>query len=198
MGRQKTISDDEVLGIARAVFRQRGHTATTREIALAAGISEAILYQRFGSKDQLFFAAMLPRGPDLELLLGPEEPLDSARSYLRKIVVRLGEHFAEVIPMALRVMMHPSFDQANLARVNPGGPAVLHEALTQRLRLLEQRGEITLTSTAVTARLLLSLAHDWALKSAHGGKPRSSNELREMVDVLWEGLRPRSEASGKK
>src|SRR5262245_60647331 len=51
MGRHKTISDDEVLQVARGLFREKGHTATTREIAEAAGISEAILYQRFGSKD---------------------------------------------------------------------------------------------------------------------------------------------------
>src|SRR5262245_3040268 len=44
MGRQKTITDDEVLRIARNVFRAQGHTATTREIAQAAGISEAVLY----------------------------------------------------------------------------------------------------------------------------------------------------------
>ena len=58
MGRQKTISDEQVLRVARDLFRDKGHTATTREIAQAAGISEAILYQRFGSKDDLFFAAM--------------------------------------------------------------------------------------------------------------------------------------------
>src|SRR5262245_55774446 len=104
MGRKKTITDDEVLRIARNIFRQQGHTATTRDIAQAAGISEAILYQRFGSKDHLFFAAMHPRGPDLEELLGPEDPLGDARSYLRATVVRLGEHFAEIIPLALHVM----------------------------------------------------------------------------------------------
>src|SRR6516162_1159464 len=74
MGRHKTITDEEVLGIARRIFRAQGHTATTREIAQAAGISEAILYQRFGSKNELFFAAMHPRGPDLEQLLGPKDP----------------------------------------------------------------------------------------------------------------------------
>ena len=80
MSRPKTISDDEVLRIACDVFREHGHTVSTREIAQAAGISEAILYQRFGSKDGLFFAAMHARGPDVEQLLGPEDPADDARN----------------------------------------------------------------------------------------------------------------------
>src|SRR5262245_57417430 len=109
MGRLKTITDDEVLGIARSVFRTQGHTATTRQIAEAAGISEAILYQRFGSKNELFFASMRPLWPDVERLLGPKKPVVDALTYLRDVVVRLGKHFAEVIPLGLRVMMHPSF-----------------------------------------------------------------------------------------
>src|SRR5262245_42270109 len=129
MGRQKTITDDEVLRIARNIFREQGHTATTREIAQAAGISEAILYQRFGSKDQLFFAAMHPRGPDLEDLLGPKDPPEEALQYLHAVVVRLGEQFAEVIPLALHVMTHPSSNPTRLARANPGGPAAHVESL---------------------------------------------------------------------
>src|SRR5438270_2393813 len=108
MGRYKTISDDEVLRVARDVFREQGHTASTRAVAEAAGISEAVLYQRFGSKDDLFFAAMHPRGPDLDELLGPKDPPDDARQYLRATVVRLGRYFAGVIPVALHVMTHPS------------------------------------------------------------------------------------------
>src|SRR5260370_35162729 len=133
MGRQKTISNDEVLGIARDLFRARGHGATMRQIAEAAGVSEGVLYQRFGSKDDLFFAAMHPRGPDIEQLLGPKDPLDDARIYLRSVVVRIGKYFAEVIPLALRVMTHPSFDPGSLARAQPNAAAVLRGAPAEPL-----------------------------------------------------------------
>jgi AcrR family transcriptional regulator len=193
MGRQKTITDDEVLRIARDIFRRQGHTATTREIALAAGISEAVLYQRFGSKDELFFTAMRPRGPDIERLLGPSDPSDDARTYLRAVAVRLGEHFAEVIPLALRVMMHPSRDPAGPVSYRPGGPVILSTELAERLKALVRRGEIATPSAVATARVLISLAHDWALRHVHGAA-RGVRELKEMVDVVWEGLRPREPA----
>src|SRR6516164_10007940 len=139
MGRHKTISDDDVLRVARDVFLAQGHTATTREIAEAAGISEAILYQRFGSKDDLFFAAMHPRGPDIEVILGPVDPPDDARCYLSAVVVRIGHYFAEVIPLALRVMTHPSFDPGSLARAQPNAAAILRKGLMERLPYLARR-----------------------------------------------------------
>jgi AcrR family transcriptional regulator len=192
MGRHKTISDAEVLRIAREVFREHGHTATTRQIAEAAGISEAVLYQRFGSKDSLFFAAMHLGGPDVEHLLGPKAPVEDGHTYLRQVVVRLGEYFADIIPLALREMMHPAFDPAKLARTQPGGPLALQEGLGERLAALARRRQMAMTS-AVTARLLVSLAHDWALRGAlsHGTRSLHVGELEAMVDVLWEGLRPR-------
>jgi AcrR family transcriptional regulator len=192
MGRHKTISDDDVLGIARDLFRTRGHTATTREIADAAGVSEAVLYQRFGSKDHLFFAAMHATGPDVEELLGPIDPPDDAQTYLRAVVVRLGKYFAEVIPLAVRVMTHPSFDPRTLERLQPRGPAALHEGLAKRLESLARRERIAISSAAVTARLLASLAHDWALANvlAHGRPSRGPRDLKVMVDVVWAGMRP--------
>src|SRR5437868_5096898 len=38
MTRPKTISNEEILAAARAIFRKSGHAAPTREIAIAAGI----------------------------------------------------------------------------------------------------------------------------------------------------------------
>jgi len=192
MGRQKTISDDEVLRIARELFRARGHTATTREIAEAVGVSEAVLYQRFGSKDELFFAAMHPRGPDIEALLGQPEEGEDAHAYLRAVVVRMGRYFGEIIPLALRVMMHPSFDPAMLARMPPGGPASVHEGLARRLSVFARQKQIAATPQAA-ARILVSLAHDWALSGvfALAHHAQRERQLKEMVDVVWEGLRPR-------
>lgn len=192
MGRHKTISDHDVLSIARELFRTHGHTTTTRQIAEAAGISEAILYQRFGSKDHLFFAAMHAIGPDIEELLGPSQPSEDAQAYLRAVVVRLGKYFAEVIPLALRVMTHPSFDPGSLARAQPNAAAVLKEALAERLAFLARRKRMALQSEAMTARLLVSLAHDWALGTvlSPAGSAHREGELKKMVDVVWEGLRP--------
>jgi AcrR family transcriptional regulator len=194
MGRHKTISDEDVLSIARDLFRARGHGATTRQIAEAAGISEAILYQRFGSKDDLFFAAMHPRGPDIEQLLGPEDPLDDAHTYLCDVVVRIGKYFSEVIPVALRVMTHPSFDPGSLARAQPNAATVLQQGLTVRLTSLARRKQIAVSSQAMAARILVSLAHDWALGSvlSPASAPHRERDLKAMVDVVWEGLRARS------
>jgi hypothetical protein len=46
-------------------------------------------------------------------------------------------------------------------------------------------------SEAVPAKLLVSLAHDWALRTvlSPGTPSRRDRELKEMVDVVWEGLR---------
>jgi len=193
MGRHKTISDEAVLGIARRLFRAHGHGATTRQIAEAAGISEAVLYQRFGSKDDLFFAAMHPRGPDVEELLGPSEPPDDARAYLRLVVGRIGKYFADVIPQALRVMTHPSFDPGSLARAQPNAATVLREGLAERLGSLARRKRIATPSVTVSARLLVSLAHDWALGGvlSPGSTANRNRQLEAMVDVVWEGLRSR-------
>ena len=57
----------EILLAARPVFGSRGyHSATTREIAAAAGVSEALLYQHFPGKQQLFEAVVQGCAGDLE------------------------------------------------------------------------------------------------------------------------------------
>jgi len=195
MARPKTISDEDVLRVARDLFRARGHTATTREIAQAAGISEAILYQRFGSKDELFFAAMHPTGPDIERLLGPADPPDDARTYVHAVTLRIADYFADVIPLALRIMTHPLFDHASFGRALPHTHGHLQEGLASRLDSLARRGRLVTRSARATARVLVSLAHDWALAGVHGrgATAKRARDLKELVDVVWNGLQNRGD-----
>ena len=58
MPRPVTISEDTILEAARALFIEKGPRATTAEIAKRAGVSEGILFKRFGSKAALHRAAI--------------------------------------------------------------------------------------------------------------------------------------------
>ncbi len=195
MGRHKTISDEDVLAAARGVFQEKGHAASTREIAAAAGVSEAVLYQRFKSKNALFFSAMLPCGPDLAAVLGPAEPASDAHAYVRGAVERMAVYFAECLPAAMQVMMHPAFDAAAFAKSGPmTGTERLATELAARLRRLHRRRQIAATSFVAAARSLTALAHDWALHAVLSGRIAKADRhhLLAMADVVWHGLAPAS------
>jgi AcrR family transcriptional regulator len=53
---------------AREVFAERGYGATTREIAARAGVSHDLIFRYFGSKEKLFFEAVV--APLLEAVGG--------------------------------------------------------------------------------------------------------------------------------
>jgi AcrR family transcriptional regulator len=63
-----------ILAAAKHVFGVSGyHDATTREIAAAAGVSEALLYQHFPGKRQLFETLIRGAAEDLERRLREAE-----------------------------------------------------------------------------------------------------------------------------
>jgi AcrR family transcriptional regulator len=60
-----TQTRDAILAAARAQFAGRGYTGTTvRSVAAAADVNPALIHHYFGSKDQLFLAALnMPVNP---------------------------------------------------------------------------------------------------------------------------------------
>jgi AcrR family transcriptional regulator len=64
-------TSDDVLAAARALFAERGYRATTvRGIAATAGVTPAMVHHFFGSKQQVFLAAIrMPIDP-VQLLAG--------------------------------------------------------------------------------------------------------------------------------
>jgi AcrR family transcriptional regulator len=189
MTRPKTITDEELLTVARRVFRQLGHTASTRAIAQEAGISEGVLYQRFGSKEDLFFASMAPRAPDIEAVLGPLPPNEEASAFLRNVLIRMARSFSEVIPLAIQIITHPSAHRTRVERAQLG-LTQLHKALVARLAWFEAHGHVRPSTAQRTAQLLLSLSHDWAIGHAgfgRGGR-QGTRDLEEMAEIVWKGV----------
>jgi AcrR family transcriptional regulator len=195
MSRPKTISDESLLAVARKLFRAQGHAVSTREVAESAGISEAVLYQRFGNKDELFFAAMAPSAPDIAEILGPEIPDLGPKEYLTATTEHLADYFGEVLPLAVRLITHPSFDHRSLGRVH-AGQEKLREGLLVRLTWFERGKRLRRATAESLTQLLISLAHDWALssvlspRSATRRGPDESSPLAALVELVWKGAAP--------
>jgi AcrR family transcriptional regulator len=198
LGRIKTISDDDILAHARDVFRAGGHAASTREVARAAGISQAVLYQRFGSKEALFTRAMTPESPDLEELLGLYPPR-SARADLKRIANRIAGYLVSLTPTLLHVLAHPDLDRSHLVHWHEQLPfhALLH-ALTARFRKLSQDGLIGPVNASSAAKALLAAAHSASLVHALSGNSELETLLDQvdgMVEIMWSGFAPTPERS---
>ncbi len=130
MARTKTISDAELLEVARGVFVEAGFGASSKEIARRAGVSEGVLFQRFLTKEELFFAAMTPPVADVSRMLN--HPGTTGQPLLEKITFAMLEYFRLLMPVLIPVMSHPSFVFEEFARRQPDSPlAVLRRQLTE-------------------------------------------------------------------
>ena len=192
MGRARTVEDEDILEAARLAFLDRGQLATTREIADAAGISQAVLYQRFGSKDDLFFAAMAPPPPDLEDLLGepPRAPEDT-EAYLADVAERLYRYFETVAPLFVQLATHTAFHSDHLADAH--GPMMesgLVGTLGARLGGLADRGFVRKGDGSAMAGLLISVVHGEALSAALLKTPPDEKRRRETIRLIWRGMKP--------
>jgi len=193
LGRARIVNDEEILRRARGVFREGGHAASTREVARAAGVSQAVLYQRFGSKADLFFRAMSPDPPDLESLFGPY-PARNARSDLEQIGIRLGNYLRSLMPTLLHVLAPPHLDRARLARWHEGLPFLpIVSALAERLARFRNDGLIGRVDPIASARAFLAAVHSAALLESmthRGGGGKGHTSVEALIDVLWTGLAP--------
>ena len=192
MGRARTVEDEDILEAARQVFLNRGQLATTREIAEAAGISQAVLYQRFGSKDELFFSAIAPPAPNVEELLGelPSKPGQTER-YITDVCERLHRYFEKVAPLFIQLGTHASFDPAHLAQAHrPVVDSGLMEAFSRRLDELAAIGHVRKGDGGAMAQLLISVVHGEALSSALLNTAPDADRRREMIKLIWRGLSP--------
>ena len=193
MGRNKQVSDEAVLEAAKAVFVEQGFGASTREVARRAGISEAVLYQRYKTKVGLFFAAMVPPPIELAAATGAGQP--SVTADLHDLAASIMRYFRDAMPVLLQVVTHPSFNLADLADRESRLPLQsLGEAIAACLERHRNRGAITANVARVQAATLtlLSTLHSLALferMGAHGGLfPEAV--VQDIVGLIVDGLTP--------
>lgn len=201
MGRPRTISDESLLQQARLQFEAKGFAASTKEIAKAAGVSEAVLFQRFETKERLFFTAMLPPTPDLAKILGkPPSTPAGTREHLIALAGRLLRHLIAAMPGILRLVTHPSFG------VNMADGAHRHfladelnMAVEKRFSELQKLGGLGDADIGASAKVFLGLLHTMALHHVVMQSPAiGTKPIERAVNVLWIGIRPQDSEPDEK
>jgi AcrR family transcriptional regulator len=195
---------DRLLDAAAHVMRTRGLArATTREIARAAGYSEATLYKHFEDKSDLFLAVLHERLPSFlpfvdQLFSGPDEvPLRDRLAAVARTAIAFYE---ESFPMVASVFSEPELLAAHrtAAAGRGGGPHRPAEAVVRYLRAEQQRGRVRDGADCeAAAGLLLGACLQYAFLRSYSQQPADPEAVaahaRALADTLVAGLTPASQ-----
>jgi AcrR family transcriptional regulator len=104
MARPPKITNEAILTAARQVFLAQGVGASTVEIATIAGISEASIFKRFGTKQALFLAAMGAETPKWVKELPHQVPTTAIKTELTDISTQMLDFYRVVLPRVMMMM----------------------------------------------------------------------------------------------
>jgi AcrR family transcriptional regulator len=200
MGRKKTISDANLLAVARAVFIEQGFGASTKEIARRAGVSEGVLYQRFSTKDELFFAAMIPPPADVMAIFQGGQRL-KGRQLVEKLTLALLDFSRQALPVMLPLMMHPAFRLEEFAARHPDSPLfVLRREIGPFLMRESQAGKLGAVDPRGASLLLWTFAQGLAFFEKLGAHDGTFDPeiIQATLDCVWTGLSPGNQARSRR
>jgi len=190
MGRKKVISDERLLEFARAAFVEKGLTASTREIARRAGVCEAVLFQRYETKADLFLAAMVPPAFDFKSCMPETGSEKGGEQILRDLMFGLLNYFRAAAPVAVQLLANQDFEFEVFASKHPDNPLVtMRRSLTEFLSRLKAEGKLG-AEPAPVALILFMTAHSLAMVErfeAHGGQ-FSDAMVESAVAAVWRGF----------
>lgn len=193
MGRPKTISTEQIVDAARALFMSKGFNVSTAEIAKAAGVSEGSIFNRFATKQSLFQAAMgiedFPLDQRLDALVGTRTP----RENLEEVCGELIAFFREALPRTMMVWATRSSDPIRSFRESRRFSALGYlKAMTRYLDAEMSAGRLRPCDPEVAARMLLGSLYNYAffeLVGVHVRMPIAGpSYIRALLDILENGL----------
>ena len=188
-------SRDRILDGALEVMRSRGLArASTKEIARAAGVSEALLYKLFADKTDLLlcvFAERLPWGSALRDYVTDRVGKRTVAENLTAMLIEIEQLFDANLPIAMSLFSDVELMarevEALKARGGPG-PGILIQNVSDYLRAEQVAGRVRTgvpIDAAATTLVATSLHHAFAAFFYVGGR---GEDRKKAFGVLADGV----------
>ncbi|QIS12186.1 TetR/AcrR family transcriptional regulator [Nocardia arthritidis] len=148
---------DRILDAAADIMRERGVAhATTKEIARAAGYSEAALYKHFGDKEELILEVLRERMPDLSALT-PRAGTSTVEANLAAIARAATAFYQRALPLFGGLLAEHARMAAHrdAMRKHGGGPGHAIARIAEYLRAEQELGRIAADADVETVAALL-------------------------------------------
>jgi len=194
MARPITISTEHIVETARQLFLSQGVAVSTARIADELGISEGLIFKRFGTKEALFAASMGMPSVDFARCWpqrAGEVPLSAA---LEQIGQELVAHFRVALPRIIMLRRASGIDPFSvLAESDEAPPVVLLDGVTEFLRCETDLGRFRAEDPRIAARMLVGALANFVFFEVLGfevhGKEETERTIRGMVALLVTGSR---------
>jgi AcrR family transcriptional regulator len=182
---------ERIVAAARTEFLSRGHDgARTRSIAKSAGVVESVLYDHFGSKGEIFEAAILtPLVAAVRDLVGGAQTIPGLTNSERVEVLR-GVHVVtlqamiEIVPLLRVAMSAENFEDFYRSRIQPLVDELI--AVTGVAIQGWKHSDIAPDVIIYTALgALLALAADASLR---GGEVDAATKGAQVAELVFYGL----------
>jgi AcrR family transcriptional regulator len=197
----------QIVLVAMRLFSQRGFRGTTtREIAVAAGVSEAMVFRHFATKSELY-SAILDHKACLHDSMDPLQKVAEAikrrddRAVFEGIALdALGKHDCD--PEFQRLLLHSALEQHELAHMFwEKFVRRVYRSLGNYIRERQREGAIVEVEPAVVVRAFIGMVMHHSLNNNLWDRKRSllkiSNQVaaREFANILLYGVAARDEVA---
>lgn len=192
---------EQILQIAMRLFSEKGFRGTTtKEIANAAGVSEAIIFRHFANKDELYSAILDHKACDRRFQNPFEELAEKIAAkddfgVFYTMTLNALEHHAEDTDF-LRLMLHSALEEHELARTFiEGFITEVYEFLGEYIRQRQQDGAFREVNPRIVVRALIGMFVHHSLNNILWDKQQKllkiSNEeaAREFATILLRGIK---------
>ena len=190
MGRKKKRSNQQLLTAARTVFLESGFPGSTLEIARRADVAEATLFKRFGTKANLFAAAMAPPADDARAAIAACAKTDDGLEFVTCAMIAMLGHFRGAAPAYLGLASDPNLRRRVRGVRDPNSAErKFFDAISLRLRQLAAGTGVPWDVEAATTMMVAAM-HSLALfemESPGRLKPEDSDALiQRMAKTIWQ------------